>query len=245
MTKVLVVDDESLSRQKILRFLNMRMEDFDIREAANGVEALNEIESFQPDVVFLDIEMPEMNGMDLIQAVRDPQFKLIFQTAYAEFAVQAFEKNALDYLLKPYNQDRFFQALDKAMAQQLPRPNQLTGLAEKMSSDEVYLSKVIIKKNFKNTLIPIEDIYWFKSENHYTFACTAEFDHIYTEPLKNLIVKLNPKVFLQVHRNAIVNVYMIKSVVEGDNMKLVLTNGVEVPVSRSNKKMIKEKILLK
>ena len=101
MTKVLVVDDELLSRKKIMRFLNMHSEEFDVREASNGVEALDEIERFVPDIVFLDIEMPEMNGMDLIQAIREPQFKLIFQTAYSEFAVQAFEKNALDYLLKP------------------------------------------------------------------------------------------------------------------------------------------------
>jgi len=212
MKKILVVDDELLSRQKILRFLKMRSEEFNIREAANGIEALNEIESFQPDVVFLDIEMPEMNGMDLIQAVREPQFQLIFQTAYSEFAVQAFEKNALDYLLKPYNQERFFQALDRALNQSV-KPNSLDGLSEKMSQDRIYLSKIIVKKNRKNTLIPTEEIFWFRSENHYTYACTAEFDHIFSEPLKDL--------------------------------KLVLTNGVEVPVSRSNKKIIKEKILMK
>jgi len=244
MKKILVVDDELLSRQKILRFLKMRSEEFNIREAANGIEALNEIESFQPDVVFLDIEMPEMNGMDLIQAVREPQFQLIFQTAYSEFAVQAFEKNALDYLLKPYNQERFFQALDRALNQSV-KPNSLDGLSEKMSQDRIYLSKIIVKKNRKNTLIPTEEIFWFRSENHYTYACTAEFDHIFSEPLKDLANKLNPDQFMQVHRNAIVNTSQIKSVIQGDNMKLVLTNGVEVPVSRSNKKIIKEKILMK
>ena len=117
MTKVLVVDDELLSRKKILRFLEQRQEQFNVLEASNGIEALDIIEKDSPDIVFLDIEMPEMNGMDLVQAVQNPNYKLIFQTAYSEFAVQAFEKNALDYLLKPFNQDRFNQALDKGLAE--------------------------------------------------------------------------------------------------------------------------------
>jgi two-component system LytT family response regulator len=95
----------------------------------------------------------------------------------------------------------------------------------------------------KNTLIPVEDVLWFKSENHYSYVCTKEFEYIYTEPLKDLIGKLNPDQFMQVHRNAIVNSQYIKDIIQGDNMKLVLENGAEVNVSRSNKKIIKERIL--
>jgi len=244
MTKILVVDDELLSRKKILRFLEQRPETFNIREASNGVEALNAIESDPPDIVFLDIEMPEMNGMDLIQAVQDPTFRLIFQTAYSEFAVQAFEKNALDYLLKPYNQERFNQALEKGLevgkADQGP---QLHGLSETLSQDKVYLSKVVVKRGMKNTLIPVEEVLWFKSENHYTYVCTQDFEYIYSEPLKELSAKLDPSMFLQVHRNAIVNLGNIKDIIQGDNMKLIMDNNAEVPVSRSNKKVIKERVL--
>lgn len=243
MTKVLVVDDELLSRKKILRFLEQRPETFDVREASNGIEALDHIESDPPDIVFLDIEMPEMNGMDLVQAVKDPQFHLIFQTAYSEFAVQAFERNALDYLLKPFNQERFNQALEKGLTTPAPGKQQITSLSETLTSDNVYLSKVVVKRGMKNTLIPVEEVFWFKSENHYTYVCTGDFEYIYSEPLKDLVKKLNPDLFIQVHRNAIINMRVIKDVIQGDNMKVVLENGAEVQVSRSNKKVIKEKIL--
>ncbi len=242
MTKILIVDDELLSRKKIRRFLDQRSESFEILEASNGVEALNIIESNHPDIVFLDIEMPEMNGMDLIQTIGTPRFKLIFQTAYSEFAVEAFEKNALDYILKPFNQERFDQALDKGL-ESTTSPQQLIGLTDTLTKDEVYLTKVVVKRGMKNTLIPVEDVLWFKSENHYTYVCTKEFEYIYSEPLKDLTAKLNPNQFMQVHRNAIVNSQYIKDIIQGDNMKLVLDNGAEVPVSRSNKKVIKERIL--
>lgn len=242
MTKILVVDDELLSRKKIMRFIEQRPETFEVFEASNGIEALNLIESQNPDIVFLDIEMPEMNGMDLIQTIGVPHFKLIFQTAYSEFAVEAFERNALDYILKPFNQERFDQALDKGL-QGTTESQQLVGLTDQLKKDEVYLTKVVVKRGMKNTLIPVEDVLWFKSENHYTYVCTKEFEYIYSEPLKELIDKLNPSQFMQVHRNAIVNSQYIKDIIQGDNMRLVLDNGAEVPVSRSNKKVIKERIL--
>ncbi len=242
MTKILVVDDELLSRKKIRRFIEQRPETFEVFEASNGIEALNLIEEKNPDIVFLDIEMPEMNGMDLVQTIGKPNFKLIFQTAYSEFAVEAFEKNALDYILKPFNEERFNQALDKGLSG-MTTSQQLTGLTDTLTKDDVYLTKVVVKRGMKNTLIPVDDVMWFKSENHYTYVCTKDFEYIYTEPLKDLIVKLNPNQFIQVHRNAIVNAQYIKDIIQGDNMKLVLDNGTEVQVSRSNKKVIKERIL--
>jgi two-component system, LytTR family, response regulator len=242
MKKILIVDDELLSRAKIRRFIEVRPENFQIFEASNGLEALDIIESQEPDIVFLDIEMPEMNGMDLIQTLGQPKFALIFQTAYSEFAVEAFEKNALDYLLKPFNQERFDQAMEKALSTTTQHPP-LQTLAQGLAHKKVYLSKVVVKRGTKNTLIPIEDVLWFKSENHYTYVCTKDFEYIYSEPLKDLNDKLDPKDFLQVHRNAIIRVNTIKDIIQGDNMRLVLENGAEVPVSRSNKKVIKDKIL--
>jgi two-component system LytT family response regulator len=161
MTKILIVDDELLSRKKIRRFIENRPESFEILEASNGIEALNLIESQNPDIVFLDIEMPEMNGMDLVQTIGTPHFKLIFQTAYSEFAVDAFEKNALDYLLKPFNEERFNQALEKGL-EGTTSTQQITALTDTLTKDEVYLTKVVVKRGMKNTLIPVEDVLWFK-----------------------------------------------------------------------------------
>ncbi len=244
MNKVLIVDDENLSRMKIRRFLEDRGEQFQIFEADNGLQALDTIEAESPQIVFLDIEMPEMNGMDLIHSLPSPAFHLVFQTAYSEYAVQAFEKIAIDYLLKPFNQDRFNQALEKCLKK---NPKQLIEdldhLKESFSSKNIYLTKVVVKRGTKNTLIDVDKILYFRSENHYTYICTDNFEYIHNEPLKDLIVKLDPKTFQQVHRNAIINLNCVKEVIEGDNMQAVMTNGQKLQVSRSHRKLVKDLVL--
>lgn len=244
MNKVLIVDDENLSRKKIRRFLEERGPQFQITEAENGLQALNMIEQESPDIVFLDIEMPEMNGMDLLHSLPRPSFRLVFQTAYSEYAVQAFEKNAIDYLLKPFNQDRFNQALEKCLkkpSNQLVRD--LDHLKESFSEKSIYLSKVVVKRGTKNTLIDIDKVIYFRSENHYTYICTEAFEYIHNEPLKDLITKLDPKIFQQVHRNAIINLSHVKEVIEGDNMQAVMSNQQKLQVSRSHRKLVKDLVL--
>lgn len=242
--KVLVVDDEELSRKKIRRFLEERPEGFSVLEAKNGVEALDLIEQEKPAIVFLDIEMPEMNGMDLIHALPAPNFQLIFQTAYSEYAVQAFEKNAIDYLLKPFTRERFDQALEKCL-QKTPTQviQDIDHLKESFGEKNMYLSKVVVKRGTKNTLIDVDDIIYFRSENHYTYICTPTFEYIHNEPLKDMITKLDPKKFQQVHRNAIINLKNVKEVIEGDNMQAVMTNEQKIQVSRSHRQLVKEMVL--
>jgi DNA-binding LytR/AlgR family response regulator len=188
--------------------------------------------------------MPEMNGMDLLHSLPRPSFRLVFQTAYSEYAVQAFEKNAIDYLLKPFNQDRFNQALEKCLkkpSNQLVRD--LDYLKESFSEKSIYLSKVVVKRGTKNTLIDIDKVIYFRSENHYTYICTEAFEYIHNEPLKDLISKLDPKKFQQVHRNAIINLNHVKEVIEGDNMQAVMSNSQKLQVSRSHRKLVKDLVL--
>lgn len=244
MNKVLIVDDENLSRKKIERFLQDRPEEFEILEAENGLQALDIIESVKPNIVFLDIEMPEMNGMDLIHSLPVPNFHLVFQTAYSEYAVKAFEKNAIDYLLKPFNQDRFNQALNKCLTKSSKQViEDIDHLKETFSEKQIYLSKVVVKRGTKNTLIDVDKVLYFRSENHYTYICTESFEFIHNEPLKDLILKLDPAKFLQVHRNAIINLREVTEVIEGDNMQVVMSNDQKIQVSRSNRKRIKETVL--
>jgi len=244
MNKVLIVDDENLSRKKIRRFLEERGEGFNIMEAENGLEALDMIDAEKPQIVFLDIEMPEMNGMDLIHAVSNPHFHLVFQTAYSEYAVQAFEKNAIDYLLKPFNQDRFNQALEKCLKKNSKQLiEDIDHLKEAFTSKNIYLQKVVVKRGTKNTLIDVDKILYFRSENHYSYICTENFEYIHNEPLKDIILKLDPKLFQQVHRNAIINLNNVKEVIEGDNMQAVMSNGQKLQVSRSHRKLVKDLVL--
>lgn len=245
MNKVLIVDDEDLARKKIRRFLETKENsNYHILEAQNGLQALEMIETEQPDIVFLDIEMPEMNGMDLVNALPNLNFHLIFQTAYSEYAVSAFEKNAIDYILKPYTQERFYQALEKCVRK---TPLQLTAdisnLKDSFAKKNLYLTKIVVKRGTKNTLIDINDIIYFRSENHYTYICTNTFEYIHSEPLKDLMPKLDPSIFRQVHRNAILNIHRVKEVIEGDNMSAVMVNGQKLQVSRSNRKIVKDMVL--
>ncbi len=244
MNKVLIVDDENLSRKKIRRFLEERGPQFQISEAENGLQALDMIEQESPDIVFLDIEMPEMNGMDLIHSLPSPSFHLVFQTAYSEYAVQAFEKNAIDYLLKPFNQERFNQALDRCMQKNSRQlVTDLDVLKDSFTKKNIYLSKVVVKRGTKNTLIDIDKVLYFRSENHYSYIGTDGFEYIHNEPLKDLITKLDPNVFQQVHRNAILNMQHVKEVIEGDNMLVVMSNGHKLQVSRSHRKLVKDMVL--
>jgi len=244
MNKVLIVDDENLSRKKIRRFLEDRGEGFNIMEAENGLQALDMIENEHPNIVFLDIEMPEMSGMDLIHSLPNPKFHLIFQTAYSEYAVQAFEKNAIDYLLKPFNQDRFNQALEKCVKKPSSQLIQdLDQLKDSFAEKKMYLTKIVVKRGTKNTLIDVDKIIYFRSENHYSYICTENFEYIHSEPLKDLILKLDPKKFQQVHRNAIINLDCVREVIEGDNMQAVMSNGQKLQVSRSHRKLVKDLVL--
>lgn len=244
MNKVLIVDDEDLARKKIRRFLEDRNAGYEILEAENGLQALDIIETQKPQIVFLDIEMPEMNGMDLISALSNPSFHLIFQTAYSEYAVTAFEKNAIDYILKPFTQERFNQALDKCIKKSSAQlATDLGNLKDSLVKKNVFLNKIVVKRGTKNTLINIEDVIYFRSENHYTYICTESFEYIHNEPLKDLAPKLDPEVFRQVHRNAILNMKRIREVIEGDNMSAVMSNGQKLQVSRSNRKMVKDLVL--
>jgi two-component system, LytTR family, response regulator len=244
MSKILIVDDEVLARKKIRRFLEEKNEGYTLLEAENGLQALDIIETEKPDIVFLDIEMPEMNGMDLINALANPTFHLIFQTAYSEYAVNAFEKNAIDYLLKPYNQERFYQALEKCTKKSNSQlVTDMDHLKDSFAKKSIYLNKLVVKRGTKNTLINVEDVVYFRSENHYSYICTENFEYIYNEPLKDLVDKLDPSVFRQVHRNAILNMNRIKEVIEGDNMSAVMTNGQKLQISRSNRKMVKDLVL--
>ena len=248
MNKVLIVDDEDLARKKIRRFLEEKSQkesiSFEIFEAQNGLQALDLIETHSPHIVFLDIEMPEMNGMDLINALPEPKFHLIFQTAFSEYAVSAFEKNAIDYILKPFTQERFYQALDKCLKK---TPQQVISdmhqLKDSLAKKNMYLSKVVVKRGTKNTLIDLKDVLYFRSENHYTYICTETFEYIHSEPLKDFIHKLDPSQFQQVHRNAILNIHRVKEVIEGENMSAVMSNGQKLQISRSNRKLVKDMVL--
>lgn len=239
--KILIVDDEKIAIDRMLRFLKSYPDKLDIFEATNGPEALKAIYENKPDVIFLDIQMPEMTGFDVLYQIENRHFQVIFQTAFDEFAIKAFEVNACDYLLKPYPEEKLHAALKKAL---LAKDQQamLSQLEDHLKKSETFLKTLVTKKGTQTKIIDLEDVHYFKSEDHYTFAVTANNEFIVDPSLNTLEESLNPKVFVRSHRNCIVKRYYIDRIGGTDHSTIRLKSGVELPVSRENRKKLLQQV---
>lgn len=233
--KILIVDDENMARQRMLRFLEKFPEKMEIYEASNGPEALQLIKEKKPDIVFLDIQMPEMSGFDLLYNLSERQFQVVFQTAYDEFAIKAFEVNACDYILKPYSEEKFCLALRKALLA-YSQQAQLRQLEAHLKASKNYINTVIAKVANQTKVITLDEVVYFKSEDHYTFAVTSKNEFIIDLSLNALEEKLNPEAFSRSHRNCIVKIAEIESIGASDSSSIKLKTGIEAPVSRENRK---------
>lgn len=242
--KILIVDDEKIARDRMLRFLKTYPEKIEILQATNGPEALTSIQENNPNVIFLDIQMPEVTGFDVLYQIEERNFQVVFQTAFDEFAIQAFEVNACDYLLKPYTEEKMHSALKKALAAH-DQHTKLRKLEEHLKKSDNFLKTLITKKGTQTKIIDLEEITYFKSEDHYTFAVTQNNEFIIDLSLNSLEEKLNPEAFIRSHRNCIVRWSLIDSIGSTENSMLRLKNGVELPVSRENRKKLLQKMKAK
>lgn len=229
--KILIVDDEELARVKIRGLLSKRSEKFEILEAENGLEAFDLILSHKPQLVFLDIQMPGLTGMDLLRQLENRDFQVIFQTAYDEFAIQAFEENACDYLLKPFDQSRFNRALDRALSR--IKENSPSRAIDAWNKEKGYLEKLLVKVGLKTQIIDTGDIQCFVSRDHHTYIHLDKQEYIFDGSLEFLEKMLNPNEFVRTHRKSIVAKKSVSQIVGGPNMELVLKSGQRVPVSRT------------
>jgi two-component system LytT family response regulator len=224
--KVLVVDDEQIARQRIISLLQSRPEDFIIREASNVLDAVDVAEYFIPDIVFLDIRMPKHSGFDLLKIHNFGRAKIIFQTAYSEHAVHAFELNAENYLLKPFTRQRFCDVVDRALVN-IKTPAQ-------------GLQSVAITIGKHEKLIPIEEVYCFTTKDHTTYIQLEDKSFSYQESLTSLENQLDPEDFYRVHRNAIINRRHVASWSKTYPMIVTLTNGQMIQVAKEKRRRAKE-----
>lgn len=231
--KILVVDDEPLARSKIIRFLKEIDLKFIIVEANNGIVALELIKKEPPDLILLDIEMPGMSGLQLLQNLENRNLKIIFQTAFEHYAVKAFEENACDYLLKPFTKERLEQALQKALSR-----IELEKLEKSFHQKNCYLEKIAISTTKKTLLLDVHTIVCIKSMDHYSTVITEAGEFLCDLSLTFLEKRLDPKMFARVHRKNIVKLDHIVSILKGENMKIELTNGMQVEVSRQNRNKV-------
>lgn len=248
LKKILIVDDEKIARDRMHRFLNSYSEPLEIIEATNGPEAIAAILEGKPDIVLLDIQMPEMTGFDVLYQIELRNFQVIFQTAYDEFAIKAFEVNACDYLLKPYPEEKFHAALKKALLAQ-DQQLKLQHLENHLKQSKKFIKTLTTKVGSQTKIIDIQAIQYFKSEDHYTFAVTNENEFInefiIDLSLNSLEEKLNPDDFVRCHRNCLVRFALIEKIGGADAPTIFLKGGAELLVSRENRKKIIQHLKLK
>jgi len=242
--RILIVDDEKIARDRMLRFLKSYPEKLEIFEASNGPETLSAIETKKPDVIFLDIQMPEMTGFDVLYQIEERKFQVIFQTAFDEFAIKAFEVSACDYLLKPYPEEKLHAALKKAFVAN-DQQRRLLQLEEHLKKSENYLKSLVTKKGTQTKIIDLQDVHYFKSEDHYTFAVTASSEFIVDLSLNSLEEKLDPEAFVRCHRNCLVKRSQIECISGSESSTIRLKAGAELPVSRENRKKLLQQAKLK
>jgi two-component system, LytTR family, response regulator len=240
--RILIVDDEELARQRILRYLKHSEQEFVTREAESGIEAVEIIHEFKPDIIFLDVEMPGLSGFEALKQLPERAFQIVFQTAFDEFAVRAFEEQACDYLLKPFTSERFSQALSNAL-ERVSNEEKLKALEARMSEREGYLRKFVVKQGARLRIVEEQAITCFVSRDHYTCVYFEGLREGITElSLSHLLERLDPQVFRQFHRNNIIRIEALVSLSLSRSgiMEVELNNGLRLPVSRSNRRLARE-----
>jgi len=226
-TRVVIADDEAPARRIIRSYLGGRAEVEVVAEAENGLEVVDAVRTLEPDLVVLDVQMPGMTGFEAIDAIGlEAMPAVVFATAYDEFALRAFEVNAVDYLLKPFSRERFDRAFERALQRQ---PKEIAPL---ISSSP--LDRLVVRERDRLFFVAAADILHLAAEGNYVRVHTAEKSHLIRGTLADLEARLDPKRFARIHRSGIVNIEAIKEVrahFHGDYI-VALKNGETVRLSR-------------
>lgn len=229
MLRALVVDDEELPRQRVKDLVAQHADLQLVGEAENGAMALDMIADLAPDVVFLDIQMPELDGFQVVSALESPKLPaIIFVTAYDAYALRAFEVDAIDYLLKPVSGDRFAAAVAR-VASRLAKPSNteapdIRALAERASEERgTATTRFVARRGNKHYFVRVADIDWIEAEANYLRLQTGDKSHLIRETMKGVEMKLNPEHFVRVHRSVIVAIERIQSIEARDQGEYLIT----------------------
>ena len=246
---VLIVDDEPAARKGIRRLLESDPDIEIVGEARDGKEAVDMIRDLEPDLVFLDIQMPEMTGFDVIETVGARAVRaIVFVTAYDQWALRAFEVQALDYILKPFEDDRFRAVLDRAKEHlRQSRGDLLTErnealLASRRAEPGSHLTRILVREGGTVTFVPVDTLDWIEAADYYTRLHSGKQTQLVRYTLNDLEKQLDPQRFLRIHRSAIVNVSRVKEIrLDYQNHHVVvLIDGTRIPLSRSRKETLEE-----
>jgi two-component system, LytTR family, response regulator len=242
MIRTLIIDDVQLARERLKRCLTDHSDVEIVGECENGEQAVKAIRALSPDLIFLDVQMPALDGFGVLEALKTERVPVVvFVTAYNEYAIQAFEVNALDYLLKPVDCERLGKAVQRAKVH-LAQPAQVDDLdsrframLEDIKSGSKFLKRLTIKLTGRTILLPTDEIDWIETYGNYLKVHAGRDAHLIRGTMQSLETKLDPERFVRVHRSVIVNIEKIKEIYPRSNgdQDLVLQNGQQLMLSRN------------
>jgi two-component system LytT family response regulator len=242
--KIIIIDDETPARDLIRHYLS----DLDsveiIAECADGFSGLKSISTMKPDLVFLDIQMPRLTGIEMLEVLTEKPL-IIFTTAYDQFAIKAFELNAVDYLMKPFTKRRFLEAVNKAIEKirsdvQVLKPG--NEILKKMPGPEAPVSRIVVRKANSINIIPLDQVKYVEAQNDYVMIWYTNGKALKQQTMKYYEDNLPASEFVRVHRSYIVNVLAIKRIEPygKENHVAILNTGEKLPVSKSGYKKLKD-----
>ncbi len=235
MIKAVIIDDEPLAREIVKEYLQSFPQVQLMQECGDGFEGLKAIQQQQPDIIFLDVQMPKINGFEMLELVEELP-AVIFTTAFEEHAIRAFEVNAVDYLLKPFSKERFDKALqkwlDRHAADEL---QQTTALLETAAASLIQSNRVVVKINGKIKIIPVQDIHYLEAADDYVKIITPEGAFLKNKTMQFFERSLDPQQFARVHRSYMLNINQVTRIepYEKENHLAILKTGAKVPVSKT------------
>jgi two-component system LytT family response regulator len=240
----IIIDDEKLAREIIKKYIKGFKQVEILDECSNGFEGIKAINEMKPDLVFLDIQMPKITGFEMLELL-DEKPVIIFTTAYDQYALKAFEFSAIDYLLKPFSEERFHEAVEKA-AERLSNKNKfvkdVTKLETHLAEKEEKLERVVVKSGAKISIVPVDKINYFEAQDDYVMLYTDEGKFLKQKTMKYFEDHLEPSDFIRIHRSYIVRLTKIKQLelFEKESYRAILTDGKSLPVSKSGYSRLKE-----
>lgn len=234
-SKVIIIDDEPLARSIVVEYLQGFPELTVAQVCSNGFEGVKAIQQYKPDLIILDIQMPKINGFEMLELIENPP-AVIFATAFDEYAIKAFEAHAIDYLLKPFNQDRFEKAIKKWREQKNSSSEKQTKqLLDDVSQTAPQSERIVIKDGSKIKIIPIQDVHYLEAADDFVKVFTKEGYFLKNKTMSHFEQVLDSSQFVRSHRSYIINLQQITRIdpYEKDSHVAVLRSGAKVPVSRT------------
>lgn len=238
--RCVIVEDEEPARTLLVRYLSEIPNIDVVGQFANGFEGLCGIQELLPDILFLDVQLPRLSGFEMLELLPDPPV-VVFITAYDQYAVQAFESSAADYLLKPYSQQRLLQAVDRALAR-IREPGGLRDVEPASIAPKEILDRVVVRTGSKIRIIPVGEILYLEAQDDYVMLHLRDEKHLKERTMRYFEEHLPPDQFVRTHRSWIVQVGAIDQIELYDRENYILKgrDGRQIPVSRSGYQRLKE-----